>query len=103
MSLTHWIGNALLAGGVAFTLIGSLGLLRLPDFYTRAHAAGKPDTMGVVLSVLGLAVLEGGVLTVTGIKLLLTAAFLAVANPVSVHVLSRAALRTGLRPWSRPA
>jgi multisubunit Na+/H+ antiporter MnhG subunit len=56
-----------------------------------------------VLSVLGLAVLEGGVLTVTGLKLLLTAAFVAVANPVSVHVLSRAAMRKGLRPWSRPA
>ena len=103
MNVSYWLGNALLAGGVAFTVIGSLGLLRLPDFYTRAHAAGKPDTMGVVLSVLGLAVLEGGLLTVTGVKLVLIAAFLAVANPVTVHVLSQAAMRTGLRPWSRRA
>lgn len=93
-------GVLLIALGVAFTVIGHLGLLRLPDFYTRAHAASKPDTMGVVLTMAGLAVLHG-VATTTGIKLMLIAIFVAIANPVAVHVLSRSALEGGLKPWGR--
>lgn len=94
------IGVALIVVGVAFIVIGHLGLLRLPDFYTRAHAASKPDTMGVVLTMAGLAVLEG-VATTTGIKLLLVALFVAVANPVAIHVLSRSAMQRGITPWGR--
>lgn len=94
------VGVGLLVLGVAFTVIGHLGLLRLPDFYTRAHAASKPDTMGVVLIMAGLAVLEG-VTTTTGVKLLLIALFVAIANPVGIHVLSRSALRQGVTPWGR--
>jgi len=94
------LGVLLLVGGVLFTAIGSVGVLRLPDFYTRAHAAGKPDTLGVLLSVVGLALLHG-VTTLVGIKLLLIATFVAIANPAAIHALSRAALRSGLVPWSR--
>lgn len=94
------VGVALVAVGVLFTAIGHLGLLRLPDFYTRAHAASKPDTIGVVLVMAGLAVLEG-VLTTTGMKLLLVALFVGIANPLAIHVLSRAAIQRGLVPWGR--
>lgn len=94
------LGVALIAIGTGFTVIGHLGLLRLPDFYTRAHAASKPDTMGVVLVMAGLAVLEG-LATVTGMKLVLIALFVSIANPVAIHVLSRSAMRRGLVPWAR--
>jgi len=100
MTVATVIGMALVALGVGFTVIGHLGLVRLPDFYTRAHAASKPDTMGVVLVMGGLAVLEG-VATITGIKLLLIALFVGIANPVAIHVLSRSALSRGLTPWGR--
>lgn len=96
------VGMTLIALGVAFTIIGHLGLLRLPDFYTRAHAASKPDTMGVVLVMGGLAVLEG-LTTTTGLKLVLIALFVAVANPAAIHVLSRSAMLRGVTPWSRRA
>jgi multicomponent Na+:H+ antiporter subunit G len=95
------LGVLLIALGVGFTVIGALGLLRLPDFYTRAHAASKPDTMGAVLVMAGLAVLEG-IATTTGMKLVLIAIFVLIANPVAIHVLSRSAARRGLRPWARP-
>jgi multicomponent Na+:H+ antiporter subunit G len=94
------LGVGLIALGVGFTVIGHLGLLRLPDFYTRAHAASKPDTMGVVLVMAGLAVLEG-IATITGVKLMLIAVFVGIANPVAVHVLSRSAVARGLKPWAR--
>jgi multicomponent Na+:H+ antiporter subunit G len=93
------LGILLIALGVGFTVVGHLGLVRLPDFYTRAHAASKPDTMGVVLVMAGLAVLEG-LATTTGMKLVLIAIFVGIANPVAIHVLSRSALRRGLEPWA---
>jgi multicomponent Na+:H+ antiporter subunit G len=98
-SLT-WLGVALLAGGVGFTIIGSIGVLRLPDFYARSHAASKPDTLGLVLSMLGLAVLQGADLT--SLKLLLILVFVAVTNPAAIHALGRSAIRSGLEPWTRP-
>ena len=94
------IGMTLVALGVGFTVIGHVGLVRLPDFYTRAHAASKPDTMGVVLVMGGLAALEG-VWTITGLKLLLIALFVGIANPVAIHVLSRSAMVRGITPWGR--
>jgi len=94
------IGVFVMTIGVAFTVLGHLGLIRLPDFYTRAHAASKPDTMGVVLVMAGLAVLEG-IATTTGIKLVLIAVFVAIANPVAIHVLSRSAMTRGIKPWGR--
>ena len=57
----------LVAAGAFFLLVGSIGVVRLPDFYTRIHAVGKSDTLGLVLVILGIAVHEG--LSLTGVKL----------------------------------
>ncbi|MCS7206748.1 MAG: monovalent cation/H(+) antiporter subunit G [Dehalococcoidia bacterium] len=92
---------ALLVGGLFFVLVSSLGVLRLPDFYTRCHALGKSDTLGSILVLGGLAVHEG--LTLTSFKMLLILAFVALGNPTATHALTRAALRTGLEMWSRTA
>lgn len=97
--IREWIGGALILLGVAFSLIGSIGLLRLPDFYTRAHAATKPDTLGLVLVMFGIAILHG--ISLSSAKLILAAIFVAVANPASAHALGRSAIRVGIQPWTR--
>ncbi len=87
----------LLGAGVFFLFVGSLGLIRLPDFYTRIHAAAKSDTLGLGLAITGLAINQG--LTITTGKLLMVVAFVAVTNPVGVHALARAAHISGLESW----
>lgn len=85
--------------GLCFQAIAALGVLRLPDFYTRLHAVAKTETLGVLLTCLAVAIAADSLL-VAG-KVFLLALFLFFANPTSTHALSRAALRTGLRAWRR--
>lgn len=87
----------LIAAGAFFLLVGSVGILRLPDFYSRTHATGKSDTLGLMLAMLGLAVHEG--LGINSAKLLVVIVFVALTSPVGTHALTRAAYQTGLRPW----
>ena len=94
------IACALLGSGFFFIFTGALGILRLPDFFTRLHAMGKSDTLGVALMVLGTAVLEGA--TLNGLKIVLIIFFVGLANPTATHALGRAAYRSGLVPWESP-
>mgnify|MGYP001312731799 CR=1 FL=1 len=88
--------------GILLMFTGSLGILRLPDFYCRAHASGKADTLGIMVLLAGLAVYEG--MTLTSAKVLMAMLFIGLTNPVPVHALARAAMRLGLKPWfSGPA
>jgi multicomponent Na+:H+ antiporter subunit G len=91
--------GALLLASLVFHVVAALGMVRLPDFYTRLHAISKAETLGVVLTLAALAVWAG--LSPTSAKLLLVAVFLFLANPTSTHAIGRAAFRTGLRPWTR--
>jgi len=88
-----WI--CLIAGGFLVVVAG-IGLLRLPDFFTRLHAAGITDTMGAGLVLLGLA-LQSGLGLVT-LKLLLFFVFLIFTSPTATHALAKAALHGKLRP-----
>lgn len=91
---------ALLAASLFFSLTAAVGVLRLPDFYTRLHAVGKCDTAGLALAAAGFALLaEDGA---TAVKLLLVAAFLAAASPTATHALGRAARRAGVPAWRPP-
>ena len=84
-----------LAGGF-FLVVGGIGLVRLPDLFTRLHAAGVGDTLGVGLFVLGFVFLvDLGIVTV---KLGLVVLFLLLTGPVATHALAKAALHGGLRP-----
>lgn len=85
--------------GIFFLLTGSVALVRLPDFFTRTHAISKADMLGLVLVLLGVAVYEG--LTQNAVKLLIAVAFLGFATPIGAHALVKAAVRKGLRPWTR--
>ena len=88
---------ALLLGGAFFLLTGSLGMVRLPDVFTRMHAAGMTDTMGAGRIVVGLAVYNGADLVT--VRLLLILAFLWFTSPVATHAVAKAALSVGLRPY----
>lgn len=89
----------LIGFGTFFMLMGSIGIIRLPDFFSRTHATGKTDTLGIMLVLSGLAVYEG--FTLNSAKLLVVILFVAFVNPVSVHALAKAAMEFGLKPWFR--
>ncbi|MBD3873537.1 MAG: monovalent cation/H(+) antiporter subunit G [Acidobacteria bacterium] len=82
--------------GSIFLLIGGLGLIRLPDFYTRIHAACITDTMGAWLILVGLMFSAGW--TLISVKLVMLLFFLAVTSPLASHALAKAAFLRGLEP-----
>ena len=88
----------LLVSGAFFLLTGSLGMVRLPDVFTRMHAAGMTDTMGAGMIVVGLAVYNGADLVT--VRLLLILAFLWFTSPIATHAVAKAALAGGLRPYT---
>ena len=87
----------LLLVGSVFTLIGSIGIVRMPDVFTRLHAAGITDTLGAAGVLLGLALKAGFSLLL--VKLLLMLVFSLLLNPTACHALARAALHGLRRPW----
>jgi multicomponent Na+:H+ antiporter subunit G len=85
-----------LSAGAVFCVIGGIGLLRMPGFYSRTHASGLIDTMGAGLILLGLA-FQSGFSEVT-IKLLIVLVFLFVTSPTAAHALVNGAYTQGLKP-----
>lgn len=83
--------------GAFFALVGGLGILRLPDFYSRMHGAALTDTLGAWLILLGLMLIAG--FTLITVKLIMLGLLLAVTSPTATHALSNAAWRYGLKPW----
>lgn len=95
--LVHLASWACLLLGCAFCLIGGVGLLRLPDFYSRMHGGGITDTLGAGLVISGL-MLQGGLSLVT-VKLAMILLFLLFTSPVVTHAIASAARHSGLKPW----
>lgn len=91
--ILSWV---LLAAGGVFCMIGALGLLRMPDFYTRMHAASVIDTLGAGLLLLGM-MLQAG-LTLISVKLLFIGVLLFFTSPTATHALARAAHLRGVEP-----
>jgi len=87
---------ALLAAGSLLVIVGAVGIVRMPDFYTRMHPAGVTDTLGIDLILMGL-MLQAGFSLVT-VKLVLIGAFLFFTSPTSTHAIANAALVAGLKP-----
>jgi multicomponent Na+:H+ antiporter subunit G len=85
--------------GALFMLVGSIGVNRFPDFYSRAHASGKVDTLGIMLFIIGLMFFSG--FNLISLKLGLIAVFVGMTSPVAAHALARRAVVFGLRPWTR--
>ena len=86
---------ALVTGGF-FCVVGAVGLLRMPDFYTRVHAASVTDTLGAGLVLLGL-MLQAGLTLVTA-KLVIIGLLLFFTSPTATHALARAAFVRGVQP-----
>ena len=97
IEIVSWL--CLVAGG-AFSIIGGFGLIRMPDFFTRMHAASVTDTLGAGLLIVGL-VLQAG-FTLIAVKLLFLALFIFFTSPVATHALVKAALARGLQPLLAP-
>jgi multicomponent Na+:H+ antiporter subunit G len=93
LDVLSWI---CLLGGAVFLLVGAIGILRFPDFYTRLHAVSVCDTMGAGLVLIGL-MLQGGLSLVT-VKLLLIFYFMLFSGPTAVHALAEAAFQGKLKP-----
>ena len=87
----------MLAGAVVF-LGSAIGMIRLPDFYSRIHASGNSETMGTLLAGIGLIILEGP--TLTSAKIAFVFLFVALGNPIGSHILSKAAYKSGHPIWT---
>lgn len=87
---------ALFVAGGLFCIVGGIGLLRLPDFYTRLHGASVTDTLGAGLILLGL-ILQAG-WTLVAAKLVVIGLLIFFTSPAAAHAIARAALGRGLKP-----
>ena len=95
-TMLHGLSWILLMTGCAFAVTGGIGLLRLPDFFSRTHAGGMTDTMGAGLVLTGL-MFESG-LNLATFKLVLILIFLYVTSATSAHAVAQAALARGVEP-----
>jgi multicomponent Na+:H+ antiporter subunit G len=86
-------------GSVFFTLVATVGVLRLPDLYTRAHASSKADTLGAGFGLAAVAVAFGP--SRAALKAGLLILFIYFTNPTAAHAISRAAYDQGVVPWTR--
>ena len=93
IDLASWL---LIIVGSAFLLIGAIGIIRLPDIFSRMHGAGIIDTMGTAMLFSGMFLQAG--FTIVSIKLFMILLFLMFTSPTTTHALARAALDAGLKP-----
>lgn len=94
VDILSWIS---LVAGSLFVLIGGLGLLRFPDFYSRLHATSVIDTLGAWLILLGLLMQSPDI--INSLKLAIIFGLFYFANPTTSHILAKAAHQSGLKPF----
>lgn len=92
--MREFVAALLLVAGTFFLLTGTVGILRMPDVYTRMHVAAKSDTLGAGLWLVGLAVIANDPTTV--VKLLFLVVFVWITSPTAAHCMARAAYRSGV-------
>ncbi len=90
--MLHLLGSIVLLIGSIFLLLGAIGTLRMPDSYNRIQAGTKATTLGTMLTMLGIVLMHPGWWT-KGLVLIL---FIVFTNPISSHVLARAAHHIGV-------
>ncbi len=98
--MLEFLAIPLILIGLFFLIVAAIGVVRLPDVFTRSHAVSLTDSLGAFFMLAGLAVHEGFNLSV--MKILAVLALLYIQNPVITHATVRAALRAGLKPWEKP-
>ncbi len=90
------LGTVLILIGLFFLVVGSIGMLRLPDVFSRSHALSLTDSLGALFVLGGLALYEG--FNTNLLKILVVLGLIYLLNPVIAHAAIRAAYRSGLRP-----
>jgi len=94
-----------LVAGLFFFTGGAIGILRFPDFYSRLHPAGKLDTLGLLLSLIGLALFNlhhfSLAALLSSLKIILIVVFVFLASPTATHAIVDAGIRAGLAPWTK--
>lgn len=90
---------ALILAGLFFLVVAAIGMLRLPDVFTRSHALSLTDSLGALLVLGGLAIYQG--FSINFLKILVVLTLIYLLNPVIAHATIRAALRSGLKPTGR--
>ncbi|MBU4315956.1 MAG: monovalent cation/H(+) antiporter subunit G [Proteobacteria bacterium] len=89
----------LMVAGAFFILVAAIGILRLPDLYMRVSAAAKASTLGIGLSLLGVA-LHFNELGIAS-RAVATIVFIAITSPVAAHLIGRAAYHNGVPLWEK--
>ncbi len=97
INIIEAISGIFLVGGAVAMFVGGIGILRMPDIFTRLHAVGIIDTLGVAAILIGLAFMAGWSLVL--IILLIILALLMLLNPSASHALARAAVHGAKKPW----
>ena len=92
------VALTLVLTGTFFLIMGGVGLVRFPDFYSRMHAAGKCDTLGVLLVLIGLAIYQG--VDLASAKILLIAIFMFMTSPTATHAIARSAYTNRVPLWT---
>lgn len=98
MMVAELMGGVMVLAGVFFCIVGAVGMLRFPDFYTRTHAASITDTLGAGLVLWGLLLYAGP--TLVGVKLIMVAILILITSPTAGHALVKAAYANGVA-WTR--
>ena len=88
-----------MSAGLFFLVVAAIGVVRLPDVFSRSHAVSLTDSLGAFLMLIGVAFHEG--LDKNTLKIIVVLVLLYILNPVIAHATIRAALRSGLKPWKK--
>ncbi|MGI9537045.1 MAG: monovalent cation/H(+) antiporter subunit G [Desulfocapsaceae bacterium] len=100
------VAAVLIVLGLFFFTGGSIGILRFPDFFSRLHPAGKLDSMGLLMTLSGMALYTARDLSLpallTAVKILLIVVFVFITSPTATHAILDAGVRAGLSPWTAP-
>ncbi len=99
MDIRTIIAGVFLGIGCFFIIVTAIGIVRFPDFYSRLHPAGKADTIGQALVLIGLMVYEG--FSLISVKLLIIVIFIFIASPTATHAVAQAAFLKGVAPWKK--
>ena len=94
--ILNYLSYSLIFTGALAILIGLLGVFRMPDFFTRLHAASIVDTMGTLFILIGLMLYSG--FNLISVKLFLILIFILVTAAAAAHALAKSALHGGLKP-----
>jgi multicomponent Na+:H+ antiporter subunit G len=97
--MQEWISSLLLLTGALFMLVAAVGILRFPDIYMRTSASAKASTLGVGLSLAGMA-FHFGVMEIT-VRSAAIIVFVVITTPIAAHLISRAAYISGVEPWEK--